>query len=176
MTEKSELMKACDDFLSLPSPITLARFDALATPANIKALLTRENALAAENDRLRSALAEKVVSQTTISELTLNPNGINMQFEGGAAHLLADSLAEQFIDSKAENYLEMQFHNDQTGPLILTLQRLKGFTPHQLRVEAEQALAALRVELEEVRAELADTDHPQTCSSSRKGMLGPGSA
>lgn len=49
-----------------------------------------------------------------------------------------DALAGQFSESGAENYLEMHFHSDVTGPLVATLQRVNGKTPHQLREAAEK--------------------------------------
>lgn len=97
-----------------------------------------------ENAKLRIALAEKVTSETTLRDLSVGNGSINATFDGGAMHLLVDAFANQFEESGAANYIEMQFHSNVTGPLVVTLQRVNGKTPHQLRAEAEQERDALR--------------------------------
>lgn len=104
--------------------------------------------LRSENENLRKALAEKVVSQTMLRELSAGNGSINAAFEGGAAHLLADAFADQFLESEATNYLEVHLHSAATGPLVVTLQRVNGKTPHQLRAEAEKERDALRAKIE----------------------------
>ena len=104
---------------------------------NIELIRERDD-LRAENDELRKALAQKVTSETMLRDLSVGNGSINAAFEGGAVHLLVDSLATQFVESGAHNYIEMQFHSEATGPLLLTLQRVNGKTPHQLRAEAEK--------------------------------------
>jgi hypothetical protein len=109
--------------------------------------------LRVEVEQLRKALSEKVISQTMLRDLSIGSSGINATFEGGAAHLLADAFAEQFVESDATNYLEMHLHSNVTGPLIVTLQRHHGKTPHQLRAEAEAERDALRAELDALKAQ-----------------------
>ena len=104
---------------------------------NIELIRERDD-LRAENDELRKALTQKVTSETMLRDLSVGNGSINASFEGGAVHLLVDSLATQFVESGAHNYIEMQFHSEATGPLLLTLQRVNGKTPHQLRAEAEK--------------------------------------
>ena len=91
-----------------------------------------------ENAKLRIALAEKVTSEATLRDLNFGNGFINATFEGGAIQHMVDALATQFVESGAANYIEMQFHSEATGPLLFTLQRVDGKTPHQLRAEAEQ--------------------------------------
>ena len=100
-----------------------------------------------ENIKLREALAEKVTSETVLRDLSIGNGSINASFEGGVVHLFVDSLANQFVESGAANYLEMQFHSEATGPLLLTLQRVNGKTPHQLRTEAEKERDILRAKV-----------------------------
>ena len=100
-----------------------------------------------ENIKLREALAEKVTSETVLRDLSIGNGSINASFEGGAVHLFVDSLANQFVESGAANYLEMRFHSEATGPLLLTLQRVNGKTPHQLRTEAEKERDILRAKV-----------------------------
>ena len=111
------------------------------------ALMAKLEAAENENAKLREALAEKVISETMLRDLNVGNGSINASFEGGAVHLLVDSLATQFVESGATNYLEMQFHSEATGPLLLTLQRVNGKTPHQLRAESEKERDQLRSDL-----------------------------
>ena len=55
------------------------------------------------------------------------------------------SIKDQIADRL--NYIEMRFHNEATGPLLLTLQRVNGKTPHQLRTEAEKERDILRAKV-----------------------------
>ena len=94
--------------------------------------------LRSENEQLRQALAEKTVNETMLRDLSIKNGSLNASFEGGAAHLLADAFADQFIESGATNYLEVHLSSKETGPIVVTLQRINGKTPHQLRAEAER--------------------------------------
>ena len=105
---------------------------------DINELRRLAQAAESENAKLRIALAEKVTSEATLRDLNFGNGFINATFEGGAIHLMVDALATQFAESGAANYIEMQFHSEATGPLLFTLQRVDGKTPHQLRAEAEQ--------------------------------------
>ena len=108
------------------------------SPEEVEELLDSLEAAEKENAKLRIALAEKVTSEATLRDLNFGNGFINATFEGGAIQLMVDALATQFVESGAANYIEMQFHSEATGPLLFTLQRVDGKTPHQLRAEAEQ--------------------------------------
>ena len=116
------------------------------------ALMAKLESAEGENTKLRKALTEKVISETMLRNLSLGNGSINASFEGGAVHLFVDAFAEQFLESDATNYLEMSFHSNVTGPLVVTLQRVNGKTPHQLRAEVEQERDALRAELKAAHA------------------------
>ena len=166
---------ACLDFIAAANPAAITepldRLEAAESECLEQARLNgmgseREAALMAklesaegENTKLRKALTEKVISETMLRNLSLGNGSINASFEGGAVHLFVDAFAtqllEQFLESGATNYLEMSFHSNVTGPLVVTLQRVNGKTAHQLRAEAEKERDALRVELETERARLA---------------------
>ena len=131
----------------LRSMVNATQFESFANSV-INSLLDRLEEAEKENVKLREALAEKVISETVLRDLSVGNGSINASFEGGAVHLFVDSLANQFVESGAVNYLEMRFHSEATGPLLLTLQRADSKTPHQLRVEAEQERDALRAVLQ----------------------------
>lgn len=114
------------------------------------ALMAKLEAAEKENKVLREALAEKVTSETMLRDLSVRNGSIHARFEGGAVHLLVDAFAGQFSESGAENYLEMHFHSPATGPLVTTVQRVNGKTPHQLREAAEKERDALRAKIAEM--------------------------
>jgi hypothetical protein len=96
--------------------------------------------LEAENYRLRALLAEKVVTSTMLTGLVPEDGGMTVGFEGGACGMLAQVFGDQFYQNKAINYLELRFNSakhPELGPLVVTLQRVEGKTPHQLREVAE---------------------------------------
>jgi hypothetical protein len=105
-----------------------------------------------ENDRLRAALAQKLVDSTMLTELGIVGNSLNMGLEGGAAHFLAESFGEQFREQGGANYLEARFTTSDGLNLLVTLQNVKGKTPSQYRSEAEAALAKVQTRLNELEA------------------------
>jgi hypothetical protein len=108
-----------------------------ANPTAISAILADLDVAVKENERLREEMARDVMSKTMLTDVTIQNGSMGIQVEGGAAGLLANSFAEQFIDSGAENYLEVSFHHKKVGGLTVTLQRNSGKTPHMLRAKAE---------------------------------------
>ena len=60
-------------------------------------------------------------------------------------------MAEWFWEQGGMNYVEVEAFHPETGPLIFTMQRKQGKTPHELRCEAEAQLErlALGVSVEE---------------------------
>ena len=133
----------------LRSMVNATQFESFANSV-INSLLDRLEEVEKENIKLRKALAQKVTSETMLRDLSVGNGSINASFEGGAVHLLVDSLATQFVESGAHNYIEMQFHSEATGPLLLTLQRVNGMTPHELlaKVEKERDILCDRLVLE----------------------------
>lgn len=166
-------------------------FDHLGTPDEVgnewHSLSDRLEAAEKDNKILREALAERVISETMLRDLSVGNGSINANFEGGAVHLLVDALAGQFSESGSENYLEMHFHSPATGPLVATLQRVNGKTPHQLREAAEKETKNLREglkrmcldedaaakEAKALRAKIAEMEQqePVAWMSSRNGFI-----
>lgn len=110
--------------------------------------------LEAENGKFRDGLAKGLSEKTMLTELAMRNGGLYAGIEGGAAAVLASAFAEQFTSSGGINYVEVSFTHPKTGPLIVTLQRTQGKTPHQLRDEAEAERDTLRAELETERMRL----------------------
>ena len=118
--------------------------------------------LEVENARLRGLLAEKVVTSTMLTGLVPDDGGMTLGFEGGACGMLAQVFGDQFYRSQAVNYLELRFDSakhPELGPLVVTLQRVEGKTPHQLREVAE---AQVRTMTEQVTALQSDANSWQS--------------
>ncbi|MDE1139953.1 MAG: hypothetical protein PW999_09920 [Paraburkholderia tropica] len=130
----------------------VADFMAAANPAAILELI-------AEVRRL-SGIVEKYIDPKEVRLTGMHPIGgaLHIGLEGGACKIFAESFAEQFRESCATNYVEMTLESNdaEIGELLVTLQRVQGKTPAQLRREAEAERDALRDDAERLRAELND--------------------
>ncbi|WP_430229642.1 hypothetical protein [Paraburkholderia tropica] len=115
--------------------------------------------LIAEVRRL-SGIVEKYIDPKEVRLTGMHPIGgaLHIGLEGGACKIFAESFAEQFRESGATNYVEMTLESNdaEIGELLVTLQRVQGKTPAQLRREAEAERNALRDDAERLRAELHD--------------------
>ena len=101
-------------------------------------------------------IADYVTSEAFLTGMTV-VDGVNMGIKGLACQMLAEKFAGQFVGNGAVNFLEVTMVSEETGPLIVTIQRKHGKTPAQLKAEAEQqrdeALArCVRLERELERA------------------------
>ena len=102
--------------------------------------------LEAENNELREQVCNRLRDETKVVDILFRDRSLNVGLEGGACRILAESFAEQIVEAGAENYIEVAFVSEKILPgekLIVTIQRCKGKTPHQFRLEAERRLEAL---------------------------------
>lgn len=125
--------------------------DALDAAALLRKLPERIAELEAGNGKLLDGLAKGLSEKTMLTELAMRNGGLYAGIEGGAAAVLASAFAEQFTSSGGVNYVEVSFMHPATGPICVTLQRVQGKTPHQLRREAEAERDQLRAEVERMR-------------------------
>lgn len=72
---------------------------------------------------------------------TVDGNGMELELSGDACQILAESFAGQFEGSGAINFLEVNLSHASVGPMSVTIQRVHGKTPGQLRSEALAELA-----------------------------------
>jgi hypothetical protein len=110
-----------------------------------------------ENAALRKQMCERLFDETKIVEILFRNGVMNVELEGGACRIFAEMFAEQIAKSNAENYLEVSFYSKLILPdekLVVTIQRCKGKTPHQLRKAAEDDLAALQSSQSQVSDEV----------------------
>lgn len=95
-------------------------------------------------EKLELVLAEKLSATTLLTGMNVGSGGIGIVLEGGAASLFAESFVQQYKESGAINYVEMFFTSKECMPgekFVVTVQRVAGHTPHQLRVKAVEELA-----------------------------------
>jgi hypothetical protein len=152
---ETEFLRAEDDYYTANQMHAHAAAVSAAECAplieEIEALRQDGSKLTAERDALRDAVAKNVTDATMLTGLTTGGDGLTVGLQGGAASLLAEMLAEQYKGSGAVNYLQLSFESRVTLPgeaFIVTVQRVAGKTPHQLRAEAEAERDALRQYLE----------------------------
>lgn len=100
-------------------------------------------------------LAGYVSAQTMLTGMQFGNGSATIELEGGACGLLAASFADQFKRSGAVNFLELQMGHPDLGEFVVSMQRLQGKTPAQLKAEAERQRDEL---LEVLQAIVAEDD------------------
>jgi hypothetical protein len=106
----------------------------------------------AEILKLRAAIADKVAATTMVTGMAVQNGGVSIELEGGAAQILAESLAAQYAKGGGPNYMELTFRSKVAVPgerFVVTVQRCDGETPHQLRQKAEARIAELEASQDE---------------------------
>lgn len=107
--------------------------------------------LQAEVARLQGLLEGKFNRETLLTGM----QGSTLELQGGAAAHLAESFALQFAEAGGENYVELRFTSQQVLPgeqFVVTLQKVAGQTPHDLRRAAEAKNAELMRQIEALSA------------------------
>jgi len=66
-------------------------------------------------------------------------NGNEWSFKTPVVRALAESYAQMLEEMGAKNYIEVDVHHERIGGITMTLQKRNGKTPHELKIEAEQA-------------------------------------
>ena len=102
---------------------------------------------------LRDEIAEwdkaiKKASEPELIRMELDEHGLSAAFKHPwAVQLMAEAFADTLLTTKAPNYCECSFRDRKSDmELIVTVQKVNGKTPHQLRMEAEAKLAALQLQ------------------------------
>lgn len=127
----------------------LTPHEALEIAKTIDTLRAQLEAAEADNDRLRSVLAEKVTDATLMKELRMTPGEIFAQYEGGAAHMLMECFVDQFKAGGSTNYLEMNFTSG-SEQFAVTIQKVAGLTPAQKATAAEARAESAEAEVRAV--------------------------
>lgn len=100
------------------------------------------------NKWLTNALANP-----TLTGMAIHGNSATVGGACPGAQLLAGMFLGLLEDNpKAVNYLQLTFGSSK-GPILVTVQRPGGASPHALRAQAEQELRNLRAELARLQGE-----------------------
>jgi hypothetical protein len=89
-----------------------------------------------ENERLA-----KIIGDPMLTGIQIGNGSLHVGMEGIGPGLVAGmfvGMLETYPD--ATNYVELQFESH-IGPIVVTVMKPNGKTPHELRVEAERLLA-----------------------------------
>lgn len=113
--------------------------------------------LRGENKQLKSDAGKWIVDQAYVTGLETG-GGLSVGFQGAACQMFAAMVAGEFKGAGGINYVQMTMTHPETGPLVLTMQRLAGKTPHALRTEAEAKLTAAERERDEAREDVERLD------------------
>lgn len=134
----------------------LAKWQIIGDPAILMTQAREELCTALEKTLDHLANAMQVIDD--LESTLLTPDRVAAEWAGGdkveigydapIIGALASALAQWFAEQGGPNYAEMQFStvDPEVGPLILTVQRKDGKTPHELRAEAERDADRLRAE------------------------------
>lgn len=93
------------------------------------------------------------IANPTLTGIAIHKDNATVGGAGPGPQLLAGMFLGLLQDNpKAVNYLQLTFGSTK-GPILVTVQRPGGASPHDLRAMAEQEARRLRAELAELRGE-----------------------
>jgi hypothetical protein len=98
-----------------------------------------------ENALLRQHAAKQITDATLMTGLHVHDGGMEIGLTGGAAGVLAEQLAKQYLDSGAANFVELSFRSAEMAPgeqFTVTIQRVGGETPGAAIKRLKAALIA----------------------------------
>lgn len=91
--------------------------------------------------REENAKLMETITDPLLTGMNIGNGSIDMEMQGAGPQLMAGmflGMFERYPDAK--NYIECRFSSPK-GPILVTVVRPGGKTPHQLRAEADQKLA-----------------------------------
>jgi hypothetical protein len=101
----------------------------------------------------RNKLLSDALANPTLTGMAIHQNEATIGGAGPGPQLLAGMFLGLLQDNpEAVNYLQLTFGSTE-GPILVTVQRPGGASPHNLRAMAEQEARSLRAELAEARQE-----------------------
>ena len=128
---------------SLRDRMTHAKWNTRPIETALKAEI---EALKAENDTMKKVLSEN--ASAVIEEIGFNKNRVELIVRQPVISLFLLEFSEFWIEIGAENYIEITGTDNRVGDFTITIQRVDGKTPHQLKLEAFKDIEALKSENE----------------------------
>jgi hypothetical protein len=137
----------------------------------IESLVASRLALAEANKEIQRLKVE--LYEPLLKDMRFENGELDMRICGRAVEEIGAAFIAYVKEQGGENYVEMQFHDrDEPGAVYtVTTQRPKGKTPHQLRAEAEERLAAMKRHLnhDDIRAVLMSLPITEMCARTSDG-------
>ncbi len=121
-----------------------------------------------EVKRLEGVIANPYLAGLQIGRET----GIEVGCRGSGPQLLAGMFAGLLKEegASAPNYLELEFHTQHQGQILVRVQRLHGETPHALRVKAENKAAEWKA-VAQALFDVLDGLYPVPLSSAARAAM-----
>lgn len=121
------------------------------------------------HSRRERELEQAVENREAVIDAMSNPRSVHvdydqeqhkflMSFKADFVPLFVGWMAEWFREQGGMNYVEVEAFHPEAGPLVFTMQRKDGKTPHELRREAEATIARLQQDINNLRHELDELD------------------
>lgn len=90
-----------------------------------------------------------------LKKVHLDHDKWEIDFGGEFIPILAAMMYQFFKEAGGQNYVEMRLNpkvgcEDSIEPMVLTLQRVVGKTPHELRRSAEEEVVRLKLQIQEL--------------------------
>lgn len=123
--------------------------------------LGREQAEAklAEVTRERDEAVNVLTEAHMLSAGPAPEGGFALKLTAEIVPIMATAMAHDFKKRGGKNYVEHHFYEPTIGPFTITMQRIEGKTPDQLKREAEAALAEVTRQLDRA----LESAHEPTC-------------
>jgi len=102
------------------------------------------------NDKNVPALNVEALIEEMGVRKSKDKDGYEAWLKSEFVYVMAALLVDLFKAMDGENYVEMSIDHTELGPLVMTLQRKDGKTPHQLKKDAEDKLQKVLSQLQKV--------------------------
>lgn len=118
----------------------------------------RERELEQAVERLRAVIDAMSNPKTFHLDYDEESHKALFEFKADFVPLFIGWMAAWFREQGGMNYVEVEAFHPETGPLIFTMQRKQGKTPHELQLRAEAQSDRLQQEIDKMCHELEELD------------------
>lgn len=102
------------------------------------------------------AMLQDQFDNLSLVEMHVVDGTLTMNLENGPVAYLAEYMAQVLgHPGEPHNYMEITINHKTLGPMVLTLQRVSGKTPHQLLKEAQAEVDRLKRHLNQMYGDSA---------------------
>ena len=102
-------------------------------------------------------IRKRLRGEPEIKRLIFNEGmGLDLAATHPITAYIAAEMGSFFKSAGGQNYVEIRVNHEELGPLVLTMQRAHGKTPHELKAEAVESAKALAGALENLVNEIVE--------------------